>query len=83
MANFTAFSGLYRVWVPLRDDGKSPLISIWIDPSLQAFQSRAEDKGAALVAIHRENSTTVADLTDADSNFPRACKSPGTERRGI
>ena len=83
MANFTAFSGLYRVWVPLRDDGKSPLISIWIDPSLQGFQSRGEEKGAALVAIHRESSTTVADLTDADSNFPRACKSPGTERRGI
>jgi hypothetical protein len=71
------------VWLPFRDDGKSPLISIWIDPSLQAFESRTEEKGADLVAIHRENSTTVADLTDADSNFPRARKSPGTERRGI
>ena len=82
MANFAAFSGLYRVWVPLGDDGKSPLISIWIDPSLQAFQSRADEKGTDPVAMQRANPTTVADLTDADSNFPRAYKSPGTERRG-
>jgi hypothetical protein len=83
MTNFATFSGLYRVWVPLRDDGKSTLISIWIDPSLQAFESRAEEKGTNLVAIHRENSTTVADLTEADSNFPRACKSSSTEPWGI
>jgi hypothetical protein len=36
--NFTTRPGLYRVWVPLRDDGKAPLISIWIDPMMTAFE---------------------------------------------
>lgn len=30
--------GLYRVWVPIHDDGKAPLISIWIDPGMRAFE---------------------------------------------
>jgi hypothetical protein len=83
MANFATFSGLHRLWAPLRDDGKSPLVSIWIDPSLPAFKFGAEEQGTNLVAIHRENSMALADLTDADSNFPPACKPPGTGRRGI
>ena len=43
----TAGSGLYRVWVPLRDDGRAPLISIWIDPLMTAFerQQRHEEIG--------------------------------------
>jgi len=34
--------GLYRVWVPLHNDGKAPLISIWVDPSMGAFEPRGE-----------------------------------------
>jgi hypothetical protein len=36
--------GLYRVWVPLHDDGKAPLISIWVDPAMGAFEPRGEKK---------------------------------------
>ena len=41
--------GLYRVWVPLHNDGKGPLICIWIDPSMAGFESEAcpEDAGIA------------------------------------
>jgi hypothetical protein len=83
MTNFTSYSGLYRVWVPLRDDGQFPLISIWIDPYLRAFESCAEQKGAHLEAVNSEHSARVADSTDADSIFLRASKPPGTEGRGI
>jgi hypothetical protein len=36
--NFTTRLGLYRVWVPLHDDGTAPLISIWIDPTMTTFE---------------------------------------------
>jgi hypothetical protein len=42
--NFTGRPGLYRVWVPLRDDGESPLISIWVDPTFRAFEPCVEEK---------------------------------------
>lgn len=32
--------GLYRVWVPLRDDGKQPLVCIWMDSTMQAFEAQ-------------------------------------------
>lgn len=54
MTNFTNFfenvnspHSLYRVWVPLHNDGKTPLICIWIDPSMTGFRSEScpEDAG--------------------------------------
>jgi hypothetical protein len=36
--NLTPRPGLYRVWVPLHSDGKAPLISIWIDHRMTAFE---------------------------------------------
>jgi hypothetical protein len=39
--------GLYRVWVALHDDGKAPLISIWIDPDLRAFEFCTEEENPA------------------------------------
>ena len=39
-ANCTTRTGLYRVWVPLHDDGRAPLISIWIDPTMTAFEQQ-------------------------------------------
>lgn len=29
---------LYSVWAPLRDDGKQPLVCIWIDSTMAAFE---------------------------------------------
>jgi hypothetical protein len=31
--------GLYRIWVPLHDDAKAPLVCIRIDPSMTGFES--------------------------------------------
>jgi hypothetical protein len=36
--------GLYRVWVPLHDDGKAPLISIWIDPAMTGIERCHRDE---------------------------------------
>lgn len=47
MTNYINRTGLYRVWVPLHDDGKAPLISIWIDPRMSAFESRTDEQPAA------------------------------------
>jgi hypothetical protein len=46
-ANYSARQGLYRVWVPLHDDGKAPLISIWIDSTMTALEreQRQQDIG--------------------------------------
>jgi hypothetical protein len=41
---FNERRGLYRVWVPLHDDARAPLISIWIDPDLRAFEFCTEEK---------------------------------------
>jgi hypothetical protein len=43
--------GLYRVWVPLHDDGKAPLISIWIDPAMTAIERYHRDESGELAAI--------------------------------
>lgn len=45
--NTNSHRGLYRVWVPLHDDGKAPLICVWIDPSMTGFESEpcTEDAG--------------------------------------
>lgn len=37
--------GLYRVWVPLHNDGKAPLICIWIDPAMPAFERQLSHEG--------------------------------------
>lgn len=36
--NSTNFTKLYCVWVPARDDGNAPLVSIWIDPTMTAIE---------------------------------------------
>lgn len=52
--NFAGFinrTGLYRVWVPVRDDGKGPLVSIWIDPAVTAFEPDARENPASISSI--------------------------------
>jgi high affinity Mn2+ porin len=47
---FNERPGLYCVWVPLRDDGKQPLLCIWIDSTLATFEAqlgRDNDERAA------------------------------------
>lgn len=36
----SAGSRLYCVWVPLHDDGRPPLISIWTDSKMSALETR-------------------------------------------
>jgi hypothetical protein len=62
--NFAGFinrTGLYRVWVPLRDDGKGPLISIWIDPAVTAFEPDARENPGTASSIHQKE---IADQND-------------------
>jgi hypothetical protein len=50
--NSTKFNdrkGLYCVWVPAHNDGKAPLISIWIDPTMTPFD--ASEKSSELAGI--------------------------------
>lgn len=53
--------GLYRVWVPLRDDGKGPLISIWIDPAMTAFKPDARENPASVSSIDEKESAEPID----------------------
>lgn len=85
----TARQGLYRVWVPLHDDGRAPLISIWIDPTMTAFEleQHHEDIGHSSIsegAISEE----IEDLrrwdlyrnrleSESANGFMRSCKLTG------
>jgi len=82
MTNFTKKSenvmtreGLYRVWVPMRDDGKAPLISIWIDPTMAAFerQQRHEDSSPSAVS----DSSIAEEIEDSSRGIIMA---PGSGR---
>jgi hypothetical protein len=64
--NFMARPSLYRVWVPLHDDGKAPLISIWIDPIMTAFEPEPHRES---IEISRANEgELIEDIED-----PRRC----------
>jgi hypothetical protein len=43
--------GLYRVWVPQRDDGRAPLIAIWIDPAMAVFERQQLDDEGRLSGV--------------------------------
>jgi hypothetical protein len=38
---------LYRVWVPSRADGTAPLVAIWIDRAMSAFEAQLEQDSIA------------------------------------
>jgi hypothetical protein len=50
---FTNRTGLYRVWAPLHDDGRAPLISIWIDPAMTALESQAQEEPVTVPGIQQ------------------------------
>jgi hypothetical protein len=54
MHNFEGFTnrtGLYRVWVPLHDDGRAPLISIWVDPKMTALTPRPREEPVTISGV--------------------------------
>jgi hypothetical protein len=64
---FTARPGLYRVWVPLRDDGRVPLISIWIDPTMTAFERQQSSAEIGLPAVSAQSLRKLRTLCDASA----------------
>jgi hypothetical protein len=56
--DFATRPTLYRIWVPLHDDGEVPLVSIWIDPALTAFQSRVQVATSAISLEGQEKDST-------------------------
>ena len=63
---------LYRIWVPLHDDGEVPLVSIWIDPALTAFQSRVQVTTSAISLEGQAKDSTDQFLAeDLSSILPR------------
>jgi hypothetical protein len=75
--NFEGFinhTGLYRVWVPLRNDGQAPLISVWIDPMMNAFEPQACDERAAMSDIGKEE--IVGEIEDPTLRGPQMATHP-------
>lgn len=56
-----ARSRLYRVWVPLRDDGKQLLVCIWIDSTMPRFKAQLERDNERAAEIEGEASEEGAD----------------------
>ena len=48
LRNHSTPSGLCCVWVPLHNDGRPPLICIWIDPKMTALQPKPPQESIGL-----------------------------------
>ena len=57
--------GLYSVWIRADQTENAPLLRIWIDPSLKAFESGANDEApaAALAPVFPEMSDEADKVT--------------------
>ena len=42
LLNFANPQGLYRVWIRANEAQDAPLVSIWIDPEMRAFEPQGE-----------------------------------------
>ena len=75
--NFTTGSSLYCAWVPVHDDRGDRLVSIWIDPALTPFKSRAPETSdrtgtaATRFAGHQEEEVDLFDAEHVTSILPR------------
>jgi hypothetical protein len=49
--NIATRPSLYCVWVPLHDDGRAPLVAIWIDPAMTAFEHQQWREDAGLYGV--------------------------------
>ena len=43
-----ARGGLYRVWIRAREGQHPPLVSLWIDPTMKAFEPQADESSSPL-----------------------------------
>jgi hypothetical protein len=69
-AGFISRTGLYRVWVPLREDAKGPLISIWIDPAVTAFEPDTRENPATVSSIDEK------EIVDQSDEYPLCAYGP-------
>jgi hypothetical protein len=56
LESFITHRGLYRVWVSMHDDGKAPLVSIWIDPGMKAFEPQDGKEHITLSGVKGDDS---------------------------
>lgn len=58
--------GLYCVWVPVRNDGRTQLISIWVDPKMAVFERCDQDH----IADHAASATQTEEATTEQTEDP-------------
>jgi hypothetical protein len=73
---FAARPGLYRVWVPLHNDGKAPLISIWIDPTMRALERQLSHEGIGPSSV---NDGEVAEEIEDSRRWGLYCSGSGCQ----
>ena len=86
-ANCRERRGLYCVWVPAHNDGNAPLISIWMDPKMTAFDPRQESgelTGLSGGTVSEEIEDHLQPIPSAQSTWHSlAGNLPGSERQMV
>jgi hypothetical protein len=57
-------TGLYRVWVPVREGNRERLVSIWIDPAMRAFEAREKVQTGIATTEHAITSDGDAEAVE-------------------
>ncbi|HWZ57055.1 MAG TPA: hypothetical protein VNZ63_13355 [Verrucomicrobiae bacterium] len=52
--------GIYCVWIPACPGKETPLIRVWIDPSMSAFESQAATPDRDAAAASRDEAAQVS-----------------------
>jgi len=73
--NHSTRPDLYCVWVPLRDDGRPPLISIWIDSKMTALERKPSQEGTGPAQTSED---VVAEVTE-DPKRPTSVDAIGVD----
>jgi len=47
---FSAQPNLYCVWIPANEQSDAPLVRVWIDRSMRAFETSKEEQPAAFLS---------------------------------
>jgi hypothetical protein len=69
VGNRTTHRGVYCAWVPLHNDGNAPLISIWIDSAMAAFEPGFGNDNIDLAGIADE--AIAEEVEDWEKNSMR------------
>jgi hypothetical protein len=86
-SNSSTGSRLYCVWVPVHENGRDRLVSIWIDPASTAFESRLQeascgiDPAAGPFGRQEENDVDRLDAEDLHTFFRFADEKCRSARR--